>query len=187
MCPRVAALVATTCRCIGPANEIQANVPIDMYFVLAHPQVEKLGGVEFGWAFSPAVAPAPVVLGLTLPPNSLNIGTAYNLIVGFGSGLMTSDATLLVSLRLMFTQAPMHQTWITVGPAVPATIPGRMAFNDFHNPADLYPMDFIFVATWHPHLDSAGWVQPGIGWLENFCFPIEVEGTTWSQVKAVFE
>jgi hypothetical protein len=175
------------CHCVGPTTPIQANVPFDMYFVVANPVVDVMGGFEFAWAFDPVVTPAPVILDVTLPPIALNIGTSTNFIVGLGSGLVTSEATLLVTLRIMFTQVPSWSpTWITVGPAVPASHPGHMAFNDFNNPANIYDMYFHYLYQWYPDFDGTGWVRPGVGWLVN-CYPVAVEETTWSQVKAVFE
>jgi hypothetical protein len=168
-------------NCLAPAPFVQFSI----YWILANPVVASLGGFEFAWAFSPAPAAAPIIIGTTLPINALNIGTNNNLIVGLGSGLITSDATTLVRFDLIATASFPPETYITVGPATPATIPGHAATNDFNNPGDVVPMNFSTVDGVNVIIDPQGWVRPGVAKM-SCPGPIATETATWGNVKSLY-
>ncbi len=50
------------------------GAPFNVYFILANPDVENLGGFEFGWRCEPEIVPAPFVLNSVLPPGAINSG-----------------------------------------------------------------------------------------------------------------
>jgi hypothetical protein len=159
--------------------------PFNVYWILANPAVANLGGFEFAWAFSPEVVPAPFILGATLPASALNIGTNFNLIVGLGGGLVTTDATTLVTLNMMVLAPVAAATYITAGPATPASIPGHAATNDFTNPAAIIPMNFSTVDGVNVIINEAGWVVPGVAKM-SCPGPVATETATWSNVKTLF-
>jgi hypothetical protein len=160
--------------------------PFNLYWILAHPIAENLGGYEFAWGYSPDIVPAPFVLGTTLPPGALNIGSNYNLIVGLGSGLVTSEATVLASFTLMVITQVSPATYVVAGPATPASIPGHAATNDFTNPADIIPMTFHFVADGGVIINEQGWTEPGIAKFRGDCGGTATESATLGNIKALF-
>jgi hypothetical protein len=161
-----------------------AFVPFNVYFVLANPEFNNLGGFEFGWRFEPLLT--GFILATNLPSGALNIGTNNNLIVGLGTGLITSEATVLVNFQIMASVVPTSPTWVQVGPAQPASLPLHAAFNDFNNPANIIPMNFSTVNGQSITVNPQGWVVPGLGSL--FCpGPVATESATWGSVKALFE
>jgi hypothetical protein len=155
------------------------------YWILANPTDDNLGGFEFGWAFSPAILPAPLILSTTLPPFSLNIGTDYNLMVGRGGGLVTTAATVLVSFNLKTLGPVDGPTYITAGPATPASIPGHAVAHTFDNMGEMYPIDFSTVDDLTVIVDNAGWELPGVAKM-TCPLPMATETATWSGVKALF-
>lgn len=168
-------------NCFAPAPA----TPFNVYWILANPVAENLGGFEFAWAFAPEVVPAPFILSVTLPPSALNIGTNTNLIVGLGGGLITTEATTLVTLNMMVLAPVNPETYITAGPATPASIPGHAATNDFANPADIVPMNFSTVDGVNVIIDENGWVVPGVAKM-SCPGPVATETATWSNVKTLF-
>ena len=78
---------------------VTPNVPFNVYWVFANPDIANLGGFEFAWRFEPN--PTHFVLSTTMPAGALNIGTPNNMVVGLGLGLITSEATLLVTHQVM--------------------------------------------------------------------------------------
>ncbi len=144
-------------NCFAPTP----GAPFNVYFIMANPAVANMGGFEFAWRFNPPVVPEPFILGTTLPPQALNIGNNYNFIVGLGGGLVTSEATVLVTLQMLALAPVAANTLVQVGPATPASIPGHAAFNDFNNPANIIPMNFSTVVG-PIDIDAHGWVVPGV-------------------------
>ncbi len=168
-------------NCLAPTP----GQPFNLYWILANPVVENLGGFEFAWAFAPEVVPAPFILNAFIPPNALNIGTNYNLIVGLGAGLITTEATTLVTFNMMVLALVDPETYITVGPATPPSIPGHAATNDFDNPADITPMNFSTVDGVNVIINELGWVVPGVAKM-SCPGPMATETATWGDVKALF-
>jgi hypothetical protein len=170
---------------LGDSNcfTVSANVPFSIYWVMANSDVANLGGFEFAWRFEPAVT--HFVLGTTLPAGALNIGTANNMIVGLGLGLITSEATVLAVHNTMILAA-VESIRITAGPATPDSIDGEAAYNDFNNPADIRVMNWSTVTgPWDR--DAAGWVIPGLGLINGACPPpVASETATMGNIKALW-
>jgi hypothetical protein len=145
-----------------------------IYFVLFNPQIEStvLGAATFSWRFEPAITP---IVQLTLPPSTLNIGTNFNVIMGFGAGVPVVDGhALVLTADVIFLSDP-GQLLVYLGPADPTSIPGFMEYNDFNDPAN-----------------RQGAVPNSVGGLyENpvfgFNYVTPTEATTWGGVKALFE
>jgi hypothetical protein len=163
--------------------DVAASVPANMYFVMANCTEPTLAGFEFGWAFDPDPVGQYFVLASILPPESLNIGTDQNLIVGIGSPIPTDAATVLVEFQLLFLAAPIMAD-ITVGPSVPASIPGESAF--VSGDQVLMPMNYSTFDGEFVIRDSQGWVRPGVGTL-GCPAPIAVEEASWGSVKALYQ
>lgn len=163
--------------------DFSPTVPFEMYFVLANCTEELIGGFEFSWAFDPDPAGLYFILNTTLPPNALNIGDNSNFIVGIGSPYPTSEATVLVWMQIMFV-APVVEANITVGPSVPASIPGYTAFVSGNS--ELFTMNFSTVDGVYVEVDDQGWVRPGVA--RTPCpGPIAVEQAPWGTVKALYK
>jgi hypothetical protein len=168
-------------NCAAPAP----FVPFNLYFIIARPEVANMGGFEFAWRFEPAPTVMPIITALTLPPNALNIGTDYNLIVGLGSGLITTEATIVATANLILLSAIPPDTYLQAGPATPASHPLHAAYNNFDDPAQIIDLNFSTVDGVNVVIDAAGWVVPGV--FRFSCPGIALESETWSGVKALFE
>jgi hypothetical protein len=169
-------------NCSAPAP----FTPFNLYFIIANPTVSNMGGFEFQWRFDPAPAAPPIITAFTLPPLALNIGTNYNVIVGLGGGLITSEATVVATAGMILTAAMPANTYIQVGPATPASHPGHAAYNNFNNPAEIIDMNFSTVNGTTVIIDGNGWVIPGVAKM-SCDGPVATEPTTWSGVKALFQ
>jgi hypothetical protein len=159
-------------------NVIEVATPFvqhRLYFVLYHPQIASstLGAATFSWRLDPVPAVAPI-LTLTLPPSTLNIGTNYNVIMGFGAGVPVVDNhAVVLTVDALFLANP-GPTVIYFGPPDPTSIPGHMEYNDFFDPGN-----------------RQGSVPNSVdGLYENPVFGLDMvvatEPTTWSGVKALF-
>jgi hypothetical protein len=168
-------------NCYAPAP----FVPFNLYFIIAHPEVANMGGFEFAWRFAPAPAVAPIITAFTLPPDALNIGTPTNVIVGLGSGLITTEATIVASASLIVLSAIPPNTYLQAGPATPASHPLHAAYNNLDDPAEIIDLNFSTVDGVNVVIDAAGWVVPGV--FRFSCPGIALESETWSGVKALFE
>ena len=176
--------VATLCILTGEdaenaSNGIEEVVPFvlyHLYFVLYNPQIESdtLGAMTFSWRLEPTPVPAPIVM-MYLPPNAISIGTLYNVIVGFGTGVPVVDHhAVVVSVELLFFSSIALPTYIYLGPADPTSIPGQMEYNDFFNPGNILPA--------HPYSDGEQYDNPVFG----FGLTVAAESSTWGGVKALF-
>jgi hypothetical protein len=160
--------------------------PFNLYFIIANPEVQNMGGFEFQWRLNPQPAAQPIISSFTLPPNALNIGTNYNVIVGLGSGMITSEATVVATANMLLLAAMDPSTYIQVGPATPASHPGHAAYNNFNDPAQIIDLNFSTVNGNDVTVDPNGWVVPGV--FKFSCpAPIATETESWSGVKALFE
>jgi hypothetical protein len=168
-------------NCFAPAP----FVPFNLYFIIARPEVASMGGFEFAWRFQPVPTVMPIITALTLPPNALNIGTNYNLIVGLGSGLITTEATIVATASLIALSAIDPNTYLQAGPATPASHPLHAAYNNFDDPAQIIDLTFSTVDGVGVVIDSAGWVVPGV--FKFNCAGVPTESETWSGVKALFQ
>jgi hypothetical protein len=150
-------------------------VPLDIYFFVYNEQIasDNLGGVEFSWRFEPAGS-TPTVLQQEFPVGALNIGTTWNVVCGFGSGLPTIDNhAQVMRAQLFFVTAPTNLV-IYLEPAAIPGIPGEMAYNDFSNPGDLLVLKPNSVDGLHSN--------PVFG----FGMETATESQTWSNVKTLF-
>lgn len=159
--------------------------PFTLYFVMANCTQSSIGGFEFSWAMDPDPGAMVIIIGVLLPPNSLNIGDNNNFIVGLGSPLATGPATVLVELTLL-NLLPDLAAHLTLGPVTPASIPGQTAFVDGIDTSILLPMNYSTLDGVNVVLDEMGWVRPGVGRL-SCPAPVAVEQTPWGSVKALFK
>ena len=169
-------------NCSAPAP----FVPFQAYFIVANPEVANMGGFEFAWRFAPAPAAMPIIQNFVLPPQALNIGTNFNIIVGLGNGLVTSEATVLVRIDMILLSAMDPETYVQVGPATPASHPGHAAYNNFADPAQIINMNFATVNGIDNTVGLDGWVVPGVAKM-SCPGPVATESETWSGVKALFQ
>lgn len=159
-------------------------VPFNMYFVMANCTQSSIGGFEFSWAVDPEPSQPLIPLVVGLPQFALNIGDNYNFIVGLGEPLVTGPATVLVEVQLL-NLAQDLDSFITVGPVSPASIPGHTAFVDGSDYDILLPMNYSTLDGVYVTLDDNGWVRPGIG-MFTCPGPVAVESSPWGSVKALF-
>jgi hypothetical protein len=158
-------------------------VPFPVYFVMANCSEAVVGGYEFAWAMTPDPVGQYFVLATLLPPDALNIGDNFNLIVGIGVPLITEAATVLVEFSMMVL-TPGVMADITVGPSTPASIPGETAF--VSGESILFPMNYSTFDGEFVTRDPQGWVRPGIGTI-GCSAPIATEKESWGSVKALFK
>ena len=160
---------------------VTPNVPFNIYWVFANSDIANLGGFEFAWRMQPN--PTHFVLTTTMPAGALNIGTANNMVVGLGLGLITSEATLLVTHQVMIIAGADNVT-ITAGPATPDSIDGEAAYNDFNNPGDIRAMNWSTV-TGPADRDAAGWLINGLAKINGEA-PVATETSTMGNIKALW-
>jgi hypothetical protein len=147
-----------------------------VYFVLYNAQggFSSLGAMTFSWSFSPAPASAPIAT-LFIPSGAVNIGSTYNLLMGFGTPVvLTDNHALVLAADVMFLGALAEPTYIYLGPATPTSIPGQMEYNDYYNPANVLPA--------HPNSVDGLYENPVFG----FGTAVATEGATWGGVKSLF-
>jgi hypothetical protein len=162
---------------------VTPNVPFNIYWVFANPDIQNLGGFEFAWRMQPN--PTHFVLSTTMPAGALNIGTPTNMVVGLGLGLISSEATLLVTHQVIITAAA-ESVIITAGPATPDSIDGQAAYNDFNNPGDIRPMNWSTVSG-PADRDASGWLINGLGMINGACPPpVATEAATMGNIKALW-
>jgi hypothetical protein len=166
----------TICFVPAPAT------PFNMYFILANPDVENLGGFEFGWRCEPEVVPPFYVLEVTLPPSATNHGDLDNVMVSLDQALPTTPATILLKVNLMTIAQIPPSTCVLIGPSAPTSIPDRATYYEFGHPDDVRPMNF---SLW-PAGEPQGWY-----WAAGFrCvgheWTLPAESRTWSDVKSLF-
>jgi hypothetical protein len=159
-------------------------VPFSMYFVMANCTQSSIGGFEFAWAIDPEPSQPVIALAVVLPQFALNIGDNFNFIVGLGEPLVTGPATVLVEVQLL-NLAQDLDSFITVGPVNPSSIPGQTAFVDGIDHDILLPMNYSTLDGVNVNLDENGWVRPGIG-MFSCPGPVAVEPSPWGSVKALF-
>jgi hypothetical protein len=168
-------------NCLAPTP----FVPFNVYFIIANPEVANMGGFEFQWRFNPAPVAQPIISAFNLPPQALNIGTNYNVIVGLGGGLVTSEATVVASASMILLAAMDPTTYVQVGPATPASHPLHAAYNNFNNPAEIIDLNFSTVDGVNVTIGADGWVNPGVAKM-SCQGPVATESATWGSVKALF-
>lgn len=139
----------------------------DLYWILANPEGENLTSFEFEWAFSPAVM--PMISYVTLPPNSLNVGTNFHPIVGLMLPLPTSGCATLMSISMAFDSPVNPEVYITVR----------------NGSAGGIPVEYSTVNGVNVIIGPQGWVNPGVAKM-SCPGPAAIEGQTWGNVKTLF-
>lgn len=101
----------------GVAPFSQTNV----YAILTNPTFDYLYGFEFQVSFGGTAA--ATVLSTTFDnPQALNVGSGTNYIVGFGSPSPCTEATLMLTMNVMFMDATgAGDVFITLGPSEPSS------------------------------------------------------------------
>ncbi len=116
-----------------------------VYFVLYHADLTSynLGGFEFSWRVEPAEM-TPNVVGMEWGIGedlALNFGDEFNLLVGHmrRDPHAPDEPFVLFSADLLFLETPSNAA-VFLGPSVPASIDGEMAYADFVFPEELHVM-----------------------------------------------
>ncbi len=121
---------------------ISAFTPATIDFYLMNAEVANLGGFEMAWSCD-ADPGTMLQLSLDLPPSSLNIGDAHNLIVGIGAPYPYVSPGVRLARFTCICVADLPCAKIHLAPAQPASLPGQMAYNDFNNPTHIIAMEPI--------------------------------------------
>ncbi len=83
---------------INCLTDVAPYSQIPTFVIMTNPTNDFIGGFEFGYT----VDGDATVLSSTLPENSIDVGGPGNHIVGLGGPLPTSEATVVVSLNVMY-------------------------------------------------------------------------------------
>jgi hypothetical protein len=156
------------------------GVPFSLYFILASPNYDWIGGYDFGWRFDPPMDPEPSILGLVLPPTSLNIGGPQDIMVSIGLGLVGSPATVLATCTVMTLGPVSLGQGVAVGPATSPTIPNHASYTPYENGAITNPMRYSTL----PEGEASGWCV--VATLDCAAQVVAVEAATWGAVKALY-
>ncbi len=93
-----------------------------VYAVLTNPTFDELHGFEFGYSLD---GNGMVLATAFANPQALNVGTGTNFIVGFGAPTTCTEATLLLTLDVMYMDATTTSALgLLIGPSDPSSIPG---------------------------------------------------------------
>ena len=88
------------------------------YVIMTNPTADFIGGFEYGYT----IDGEGMVLLTTLPGNSIDVGQPGNHIVGLGSPMATSEATVLVSMNVMYMSTTMGPLSFTLHGSNPSSI-----------------------------------------------------------------
>jgi len=184
-------------------QEYSMNSPFTLRFVLSDCSQLSIGGFEFAWRFDPEPTGAYFIIGSSLPPGALNIGTTTNFIVGLGTPLIMADQHMQLATVTILPTFQGEELDIQVSQSSPSSIPGPpdehgyCVFNDGEDPGLLLIMayatvdlaeatytqveaglpgpagDLFFVDTPLAHVGA----EPG---------PVATEARTLSDIKAIF-
>jgi len=143
--------------------------PFFSYLVLVNGTTNSVGGYECSVAYSD---PTVFVLGVTGANGWTNFGDNGNHLVGFQTPLPVQlPGTVLATFNLLYSG--VDRVEISLGPAIPASIPDEMAIADGDDPENLIGCpcltDDCVVAT----LNGEGVVA--------------TENQSWTGVKALFD
>ncbi|MCP4291319.1 MAG: hypothetical protein GY780_05730 [bacterium] len=90
-----------------------------MYLVITNPTFEELFGFEAGYLME---GPGQVLNTVFANPQALNVGSADNMIVGFGSPTLTSDVTLLATISVLYMSATNEPVKFTLRGTNPSSV-----------------------------------------------------------------
>ncbi len=154
----------------------------NMYFIVAHPTPANLSGYEFAWRFDPPIEASAIVMETVLPPGAMNIGKENSLLVSFANGLVTAEATVLARCTFILLDTVPTETYITVGPATPARLPGHAAILGAMEPG----LTVMALRENGGAIDAEGWAVPGVASLDCLPHGEPVDPATWGGIKALY-
>lgn len=91
---------------------------IPTYVMVTNPSFAALYGFEFGYSFEGSVINLSSTINASGP---INVGAGNNFIVGYGAPTMTSEATLLVTFQILYTDTTMGPVYFNLGPSNPSS------------------------------------------------------------------
>lgn len=103
------------------SNCVQGIAPynsVDMYVILTNPEMPSVGGFEFGYTVDGNV----IVLTTVFSGQALDVGGPGNHIVGLGAPLMTSEATVLATMSLLYSDTTMAPVYFSLHGTEPSSI-----------------------------------------------------------------
>ena len=91
-----------------------------MYLVITNPTFTSIKGVE---CYVDWVEANCTFYGMLLPVGALNVGDHHNVVIGLGSAMATTEATIMATYNLGPTANPAN---FTLAEALPPSIPGDL-------------------------------------------------------------
>jgi len=156
-----------------------AGMPFFAYVILTNPTESVITAFEFDYenTMAPADESQFLLLGEALPPQSINVGTGGdafygNLIVGMGSPVPASPATILVTWQYMTTAPVAAKMYLRASsdPTLPDGLPVIIG------PDSERPMS-VNLSSGGPNIPVAG--------LNGACTNEELD-VTWGTVKSLY-
>ena len=146
---------------------VSANSQVPCYIVLTKPTFSDLYGFELGFQYGSEL----IHLGTTFANSqALNLGSDGNLVVGFGSPTYTSDATLLATLNMMYSDMSNSPTTLTLSGSDPRSL----------DPA--YPSVLLAGG----EIISTGLHESALGFQMNGSCSFENSLAAWGEVKSLY-
>lgn len=141
------------------------------YMILTNPTMDAIGGFELGYHFTGAA----MVLSTTFTnPQALNVGGPDNMIVGFGSPQVCSEATVLATLSVLYMDTTMGPVYFYLTGTEPSSIDPTL-------PTLLMTDDSLVTAGLSTLPGTAGATINGI------CGDIvDTEDASWDGVKSLY-
>ncbi|MCP4290808.1 MAG: hypothetical protein GY780_03115 [bacterium] len=90
-----------------------------MYLVITNPSFDALYGFEAGYTME---GPGQVLSTVFANPQALNVGTADNMIVGFGSPTATAPVTLLATISVLYMSSTNEAVAFTLHGTNPSSV-----------------------------------------------------------------
>ncbi len=90
-----------------------------MYLVITNPSFDALYGFEAGYTME---GPGQVLSTVFANPQALNVGTADNMIVGFGSPTVTAPVTLLATISVLYMSSTNEAVAFTLHGTNPSSV-----------------------------------------------------------------
>lgn len=94
-----------------------------MHLILTNPTFDELFGFEAGYDVD---GPAQVLGTQFAVDDALNVGGPDNMIVGFGTPMPTTEATLLVSISVLYMSTTDEEVDFFLHGSDPGSIPGNL-------------------------------------------------------------
>jgi hypothetical protein len=99
-------------------QDVGQNDMVMAYVMLTNPTFEELHGFEFGYDVT---GNAMVINTALANPQALDVGSLGNHIVGFGSPTICTEATLLVTLTVLYMDSAMAPVSFDLGDSYPSS------------------------------------------------------------------